>query len=109
MDADSWKLPCELKYNAVANSVGEMVVEFCFFDWLRKKKRERMISCPYLEPRSLSLLCLMAVLTELSFTVVLKSSGGSSHTFQRTVVVLSEETAEPSDWFGYWNNSDSEP
>lgn len=39
MDADSWKLPCELKYNAVANSVGEVVVEFCFFDWLRKKKK----------------------------------------------------------------------
>lgn len=56
-----------------------------------------------------SLLCLRAVLTGLSFAIILKSGGGSSHTFQRIVVVPSEETAEPSDWFGYRNNSDSVP
>lgn len=56
-----------------------------------------------------SLLCLRVVLTGLSFTIVLKSSGSSSHTFERIVVVLSEETAEPSDWFGYRNNSDRVP
>lgn len=54
-----------------------------------------------------SLLCLRAVLTGLSFAIILKSGGGSSHTFQRIVVVPSEETAEPSDWFDYRNNSDS--
>lgn len=56
-----------------------------------------------------SLVCLRAVLTGLSFTIVLKSSGGSSLTFQRIVVVPSEEKAEPSDWFGYRNNSDRVP
>lgn len=52
---------------------------------------------------------LRAVLTGLSFTSVLKRSGGSSHTFKRIVTILSQETAELSDWFGYQNNSDTLP
>lgn len=88
--------------------MGEVVVEFCFFDWLRTKKKGANDLLSVFRAKE-SLLCLRAVLTGLSFAIILKSGGGSSHTFQRIVVVPSEETTEPSDWFGYRNNSDSVP
>lgn len=44
---------------------------------------------------------LRAALRRLSFTIVLMRSGGSSQTFERIVAILTQETAELSDWFGY--------
>lgn len=48
-----------------------------------------------------SLHSLRAVLRGLRFIVVLMRSGRSSQTFKRLVAILTQETAELPDWFGY--------